>query len=105
MGRSGAGRLFWSRTLTRTLTRLTLTRMRPRWAVGSCEASLGAAGVGWTIKPGSPTGDELGVVGLEAGAEVGAEFDAEFEVAFELDLGFWAQGGRSGLSWLRALQQ
>jgi hypothetical protein len=61
--------------------------------------------VGWTIKPGSPTGEELGAVGLEADAEVGAEFDAEFVLAFELDLGFCAQGGRSGLSWLRALQQ
>jgi hypothetical protein len=67
--------------------------------VGSCEASLGAAGVGWTIKPGSPTGDELGVVGVEAGAEL----DAEFEVVSELDLDFCAQGGRSGLSWLKTV--
>jgi hypothetical protein len=61
--------------------------------------------VGWTIKPGSPMGDVLGAGEVEAGAEVGAEFDAEFVLAFELDLGFCAQGGRSGLSWLKAPPQ
>src|SRR6266478_1058770 len=84
-GRSGAGRLCSSRTLTSTLTRLTVTRMRPRWAGGSCEspaddAGAGAdAGVGWTIFPGSPVGDEAGL-----------DFEADFD--------FCAQGGRSGLS-------
>jgi hypothetical protein len=51
--------------------------------------------------PGSPTGEVLGADEVEAGAEV----DAVFELVFEPDLDFWAQGGRSGLSWLRAPQQ
>src|SRR6267143_4404327 len=84
-GRSGAGRLCSSRTLTRTLTRLTVTRMRPRWAAGSCESSVDDAGagadggVGWMIFPGSPVGDETGL-------------------DLETDLDFCAQGGRFGLS-------
>ena len=61
--------------------------MRPRWAAGSCEspaddAGAGAdGGVGWTIFPGSPVGEEAGA---------GADFEADFD--------FCAQGGRSGLS-------
>jgi hypothetical protein len=55
--------------------------------------------VGWTIKPGSPTGEVLGTAEVEGGAE----FEAVFEPVFELDLDFWAQGGRSGLSWLKAV--
>src|SRR6267143_5400419 len=43
-GKSGAGRLCSSSTLTSTLTRLTLTRMRPRCGVLSCESSGSAAG-------------------------------------------------------------
>ncbi len=65
-----------------------MTRMRPRWAAGSWESAAddaragGDAGVGWTIFPGSPVGEEAGA-GLD----------------FEADLDFCAQGGRSGLSW------
>src|ERR1700693_4026922 len=43
-GKSGAGRLCSSRALTRTLTRLTLTRMRPRCGALSCASSGAAAG-------------------------------------------------------------
>src|SRR5216683_3861975 len=87
MGRSGAGRFLSSKTLTRTLTRFTLTRMRPRCAAGSCESVVEAGGVGWTIFPGSPVGEEAGAV-----------LDVEAE-----DLGFCAQGGRSGLSCAKAI--
>src|SRR5258708_7772748 len=97
LGRSGAGRFFSSRTLTRTLTRLTLTRMRPRWAAGSCESFTGADAVGWTIFPGLPCGEE-------AAAEVEVVLDLEFELAVDADFGFWAQGGRSGWSWPNAIQ-
>src|SRR6266446_931289 len=75
LGRSGAGRFFSSRTLTRTLTRLTLTRMRPRWEEGSCESFDVAGGVGWTILPGSPSGAEAVAV-VEVEVELGlAECD------------------------------
>src|SRR6266446_6328474 len=46
LGRSGAGLFLSSRTLTRTLTRLTLTRIRPRLAEGSCDSSGEIGGVG-----------------------------------------------------------
>jgi hypothetical protein len=49
--------------------------------------------------PGAPTGEVLGVDEVEAGVELGVEF----ELVVELDLVFCAQGGRSGLSWLRAM--
>src|SRR6202051_2687401 len=79
-GRSGAGRLFSSRTLTSTLTRLTLTRMRPCCAGSSLELlsrlSL-LTGSGGLVFSG------VEVVVLVAGG---------------LDLGFRAQGGRSELS-------
>src|SRR5882762_6869300 len=95
LGRSGAGRFFSSRMLTRTLTRLTSIRMRPRWAAGSCGSFVGAGGVGWTIFPGSPTGDEVG--------EPEPDGELEVELALALDFGFCAQGGRSGLSWVNAI--
>ena len=44
--------------------------------------------MGWTIFPGSPVGEEAGAL-----------LDAEAEV----DLGFCAQGGRSGLSCAKAI--
>src|ERR1700682_1918947 len=40
MGKSGAGRLFSSSTLTRTFTRFTLTRMRLRCAAASSASVL-----------------------------------------------------------------
>jgi len=60
--------------------------MRPRWAAGSCTSSVedaggGDGGVGWTIFPASPVGEEAGA---------GLDFEADFD--------FCAQGGRSGLS-------
>src|SRR5258708_11920050 len=82
-----------SRTLTRTFTRLTLTRMRPRWAAGSCDSSIAAGGVGWTIFPGSPFGDEVG-----AAVEVEVVLGLEVELATAVDFGFRAQGGRSDWS-------
>jgi len=54
--------------------------------------------VGWTIKPGAPTGDVLGADEVEGGAVLGAEF----AVVFEPDFDFCAQGGRLELSWLKA---
>src|SRR6266699_3358053 len=98
MGRSGAGRFLSSRTLTRTLTRFTLTRMRPRCAAGSCGSSTGGAGVGWTIFPGSTS---RAVDGAAVGVEL--VLDLEFELAAEADLGFCAQGGRSDWASLKAL--
>src|ERR1700674_65912 len=98
LGRSGAGRFFSSRTLTRTFTRLTLTRIRPRWPAASCESFVGARGVGWTIFPGSPSGDEV-----EAAVGVEGVLDLEFELALAADFGFRAQGGRSDWSWLNAI--
>jgi len=95
LGRSGAGRFFSSRMLTRTLTRLTSIRMRPRWAAGSCGSFVGAGGVGWTIFPGSPTGDEVG--------EPDPDGKFEVELALAPDFGFCAQGGRSGLSGVNAI--
>jgi hypothetical protein len=52
--------------------------------------------VGWTIFPGSPTGDEVGAV------EVEVVLDLEFESAVAVDFGFRAQGGRSDWAWLNA---
>ena len=52
-----------------------------------------AGGGGWTVFPGSPTGEEAGEVDPEA----------ELGLALEPDLGFCAQGGRSGLSWVKAI--
>ena len=97
LGRSGAGRFFSSRTLTRTLTRLTLTRMRPRWPAASCESFAGAGSVGWTIFPGSPSGGDAGDA-----VEAEAVLDLEVELAVVADFGFRAQGGRSDWSWLNA---
>src|SRR2546423_3263725 len=97
LGKSGAGRFFSSSTLTSTLTRFTLTRMRPRWAAASCDSSFEAAGVGWTVFPGSPSGAEVGDavdVDVLPGLEVG--------LPLAVDLDFCAHGGRSGLSWLNA---
>src|SRR5258708_38245852 len=91
LGRSGAGRFLSSSTLTRTFTRLTLTRIRPRWAAGSCGSSVGAGGVGGTIFPGSPSGDE-------AGDPVDVEVVLGLEVELAVDFGFRAHGGRSVLS-------
>src|SRR5260370_23160641 len=91
LGRSGAGRFFSSRTVTRTLTRLTLTRMRPRWAAASCESFVGDGSVGWTIFPGSPSGDEVG-----AAVAVEVVLDLEFELALAVDFGFRGQGGGGG---------
>ncbi|OLB31966.1 MAG: hypothetical protein AUH01_02995 [Acidobacteria bacterium 13_2_20CM_56_17] len=51
--------------------------------------------MGWTIFPGSPTGDEVG-----AAVEVEVVLDLEFESAVAVDFGFRAQGGRSDWSWL-----
>jgi len=53
--------------------------------------------VGWTIFPGSPTGDEVG-----ATVEVEVVLDLEFESDVAVDFGFRAQGGRSDWSWLNA---
>src|SRR5260370_13477776 len=94
-GRAGAGGFFSSRTLTRTLTRLTSTRMRPRCAAESCESFVGAGDVGWTIFPGSPSGDEL--------EELAPDVELEVELALALDFGFCAHGGRSDWSWLNAI--
>src|SRR5882724_3058479 len=98
LGRSGAGLFLSSRTLTRTLTRLTLTRIRPRWAEGSCDSSGEIGGVGRTIFPGSPSGAEAGGA---VEAEVGLAL--EVELALAVDFGFRAQGGRSDWSWPRAV--
>src|SRR5260370_37011799 len=95
LGRAGAGRFFSSRTLTRTLTRLTLTRIRPRWPAASCESFVGDGNVGWTIFPGPPSGDEL--------EELAPDVELEVELALALDFGFCAQGGRSDWSWLNAI--
>src|SRR6266851_1685616 len=91
LGRSGAGRFLSSRTLTRTLTRLTLTRMRQRWDAASCEPPAGVGGVGWTIFPGSPSGADVGET-VEAALEDVPELGVELAVAG--DFGFCAQGGR-----------
>src|SRR4029077_1764017 len=88
LGRSGAGRFFSSRTLTSTLTRFTLTRIRPRWPAASWELSVGVVGVGWTIFPGSPSGAE---VGGAVGVEEVLGLEDVLEVAVELR--FCAQGG------------
>jgi hypothetical protein len=53
--------------------------------------------VGWTIFPGSPTGEEVG-----AAVEVEVVLDLEFESAVAVDFGFRAQGGRSDWSGLNA---
>jgi hypothetical protein len=54
--------------------------------------------VGWTIFPGSPTGDEVG-----AAVDVEVVLDLEVELAVAVDFGFRAQGGRSDWSWLNAI--
>ncbi len=55
---------------------------------------MAAAGVGWTVFPGSPSGAEVGgAVDVEAGLDL--------EVGLAL-VDFCAQGGRSGLSWPNA---
>jgi hypothetical protein len=54
--------------------------------------------VGWTIFPGSPSGDEVG-----AAVAVEVVFDLEDESALAVDFGFRAQGGRSDWSWLNAI--
>src|SRR5260370_25404704 len=98
LARSGAGRFLSSRTLTRTLTRLTLTLIRPRWAEGSCDSSLRAGAVGWTIFPGSPSGEVAGTT-----VEPEVVLALEVELAPAVDLGFRAQGGRSDWSWPKAI--
>ncbi len=77
MGKSGAGRLWSSRTLAKIFTRSTFTLILPRCASASSGRLIGCAGVG-TI------------------AGVGALASAEEE--FEGGFGFCAQGGRSGFS-------
>src|SRR6267378_5522946 len=100
LGRSGAGRFLSSRTLTRTLTRFTLMRMRPRWEAGSCESPSWAGGVGWTIFPGSPSGTAMGAAGTEE-----VVLDLGVELAVAVDFGFCAQGGRSDWAWLKAIPE
>src|SRR5258708_36463749 len=90
LARSGAGRFLSSRTLTRTFTRLTLTLIRPRWAEGSCDSSLRAGAVGWTIFPGSPSGEEGGT---PVEAEVVLAVEGDLAPAGGLD--FRAHGERS----------
>jgi hypothetical protein len=53
--------------------------------------------VGWTIFPGSPSGDEAGDA-----VEVEGVLDLEVELTVAVDFGFRAQGGRSDWSWLNA---
>src|SRR5579862_6389011 len=93
MGKSGAGRLWSSMTLTSTFTRFTLTRILPRCVAGSCESvelSVFAEGMGSTVFPGSPTGPALTVLLPEfAVVELGSV------PPLVLDLFFCAQGGRS----------
>src|ERR1700675_3618593 len=83
-GRSGAGRLLSSRTLTSTLTRFTLTRMRPCGGGSSLELLSRLS-----LLTGSGGLVFSGVEGVEP-VELGVVV---------LDLGFRAQGGRSELSW------
>jgi hypothetical protein len=54
--------------------------------------------VGWTIFPGSPSGDEAG-----AAVAVEGVLDLEVELTVAVDFGFRAQGGRSDWSWLNAI--
>jgi hypothetical protein len=56
---------------------------------------VGAGDVGWTIFPGSPSGDEL--------EELAPDVELEVELALALDFGFCAQGGRPDWSWLNAI--
>src|ERR1700722_20071545 len=84
-GRSGAGRLLSSRTLTSTFTRLTLTRMRPCCG-GSSVVLLSRlsllTGSGGLVFSGVEVVELVELVVLGVG----------------LDLGLRAQGGRSELS-------
>src|SRR5579885_1470053 len=93
-GRSGAGRFFSSRTLARTVTRLTFRTIFP--PCGELSAVAGPAGVGCTIFPGSP----LEPLDVLAEAE---PFPVAFEAEAEFALRFCAQGGRSGFSCAQGL--
>ena len=53
--------------------------------------------MGWTVFPGSPSGAEEGGV-----VDVEVVLGLEVELPLAVDLGFCAQGGRSGLSWPNA---